>query len=157
MSDFPINFAITILIFFVVAYSLHKALRRFRHIPRVKIAGTASIAASITVSVALTIFRPFASEEVITKENRERRETMRRVIAASEKEHCLKAKDLSAEVRESVANELQVHPTSVTLGRTSFEDKCLAVLYVPRGTYTCSSKTTIKDGLITECTGGLVH
>ena len=157
MSDFPINFAITILIFFVVAYSLHKALRRFRHIPRVKIAGTASFAAGVTVFIILLIFRPFASEEAITKENWERRQSMRRLAALIKKEDCLNAKDLSAEVRESVANELQVNPTSVTLGRTSFEDNCLAVLYVPRGTYTCSSKTTIKDGLITECTGGLVH
>ena len=144
-------FTFSMLISILINIKLRKKLSAYRIKIRPKISLLISTFLGIGLFSLCIIYRPFMPPDIFDKEMQSRSEWLRNMPLLFAKEDCLSAKELSAEVKESVAKVLAVHPNSVSLGRTTYIEKCIATLYVPTGIYVCNYKTSVRDKIIHEC------
>ena len=135
----------------LVVFTLEKKLPEFKNISKRKIINIVAICCGMAVMIPMAIFRPLTSDEEKQKLRAASRKRLLRLAEISTKDDCLNAKDIAYDVRERVASELRVNPALVTLGRMSYENKCVAVLYVPTGMYVCGITTTVTKGIVSEC------
>lgn len=146
-----LSIAIGLCLFFLVNVFLTNWLRKYKSLPRRKIAGAISGVLFFLVTFPLIFFRPFMTDAEKLADKEKRRQALIHVIGSISKHECLSADGLTPNVKEGVANELRLNPSQISLGRMLYDEKCIAVLYVPTGIYICNLSTTVSNKLVSEC------